>query len=272
MLIMKRIFLNFLLITGVIFSETTLLAHDHKIHDRSPTSIGKVLVFGGTGWYRHPETAAINGWLSRLSDELKMQVDVTESAKDISTILSRYQVLILNNSNQLTKILDQKQREIIEEWYNNGGGIVALHAALVRQTEWAWLSKLGGCDFDSDSEFMEAKVLVDPKAKNHPTVKGHGMKFPYKADWTNHTESVTGKPGFQVLLRVDESSYEPVRKFFQDRGGKPMGKDHPVAWVNTANDGRFFYTELGHDVRSLETPFGRQHLIEAIRWAARLYD
>ena len=47
-----------------------------------------------------------------------MQVDVTESAKDISTILSRYQVLILNNSNQLTKILDQKQRKIIEEWYN----------------------------------------------------------------------------------------------------------------------------------------------------------
>ena len=271
MLIMKRIFLNFLLITGVIFSETTLLAHDHKIHDRSPTSIGKVLVFGGTGWYRHPETAAINGWLARLSDELKMQVDVTESAKDISTILSRYQVLILNNSNQLTKILDQKQRKIIEEWYNKGGGIVALHAALVRQTEWAWLSKLGGCDFDSDSEYLKARVIVDPSAKNHPTVKGHGMSFMYTADWTNHTESVTGKPGFQVLLRVDESTYEPVRKFFKDRGGKAMGKDHPIAWTNTLN-GRFFYTELGHDVRSLETPFGRQHIIEAIRWAAKITE
>ena len=79
--------------------------------------IGKVLVFGGTGWYRHPETAAINGWLSRLSDDLNMQVDVTESSKDISNILSRYQVLILNNSNQLTKVLDQKQRKIIEDWY-----------------------------------------------------------------------------------------------------------------------------------------------------------
>lgn len=243
-------------------------AHHGKVNDRSPTSIGKVLVFGGTGWYRHPETAAINGWLSRLSDELKMQVDVTESAKDISTILSRYKVLILNNSNQLTKILDQKQRKIIEEWYNKGGGIVALHAALVRQTEWAWLSKLGGCDFDSDSEFLEAKVVVDPSAKNHPTVKGHGMSFMYTADWTNHTESVTGKPGFQVLLRVDESTYEPVREFFQERGGKAMGKDHPIAWTNTLN-GRFFYTELGHDVRSLETPFGRQHIIEAIRWAAK---
>ena len=114
--------------------------HDNKVYDRSPTKIGKVLVFGGTGWYRHPETAAINGWLSRLSDDLNMQVDVTESSKDISNILSRYQVLILNNSNQLTKVLDQKQRKIIEDWYAEGGGIVALQAALVRQTEWAWLN------------------------------------------------------------------------------------------------------------------------------------
>jgi type 1 glutamine amidotransferase len=67
---------------------------------------------------------------------------------------------------------------------------------------------------------------------------------------------------------VDESTYEPVREFFQDRGGKAMGKDHPIAWTNTLN-GRFFYTELGHDVRSLETPFGKQHIIEAIRWAAK---
>ena len=92
---------------GVFFTNAFVLSgHDHKTYDRSPTRIGKVLVFGGTGWYRHPETAAINGWLSRLSDDLNMQVDVTESSKDISNILSRYQVLILNNSNQLTKVLD----------------------------------------------------------------------------------------------------------------------------------------------------------------------
>ena len=104
---MKRVFLSYLLIAALVTCMSGLFAHDHKVHDRNPKSIGKVLVFGGTGWYRHPETAAINGWLSRLSDELKMQVDVTESAKDISSILSRYQVLILNNSNKLTKILDQ---------------------------------------------------------------------------------------------------------------------------------------------------------------------
>ncbi len=254
------------ILTGITKSD----AHEHeeKKPDRSPQNVGNVLVFGGTGWYRHPETAAVSGWLARLSDDLDMQVDVTESPKDILTILDRYDVLVFNNSNELSALFEKRHMKKIEEWYNNGGGIVAMHAVLVRQTEWEWLSKLGGCDFDSDSEFLEARVVVDPAAKDHPTVKGFGESFLYKADWTNHTESVTGKPGFQVLLRVDESTFEPVRDYFQERGGKPMGDDHPIAWTNTLNGGRFFYTELGHDVRSLETKFGRQHIIEAIRWAA----
>ena len=43
---------------------------------------------------------------------------------------------------------------------------------------------------------------------------------------------------------------------------------HPIAWLHENGGGRFFYTELGHDIRSLETPFGRQHITEAIKWAA----
>lgn len=254
----------------LVFSFDFAMAHDDdKKPDRSPKNVGAVLVFSGTGWYRHPETAAISGWLARLSDDLGMQVDVTESPKDLKSLLDRYDVLILNNSNELVKLLDESHRKKVQKWYEAGGGIVALHAALVHQKEWKWLSELAGCDFNSDSEFLEAKVVVDPANKDHPTVKGFGDSFVYKADWTNHDRSVTGQPGVNVLLRVDEKSYEPVRDYFMKRDGKAMGDDHPIAWTNTLNDGRFFYTELGHDVRSLETKFGRQHIAEAIRWAAR---
>lgn len=257
---------------ALLFS-TPALAHDgdHPVeHDRSPRNLGDVLVFSGTGWYRHPETASINGWLAQLSDELGMQVDVTETPKDLESILEHYDVLIMNNCNELTSLLTPEQMNAVQTWYENGGGIVALHAAIVHQTEWTWFTELAGCDFDSDSEYLEARVVVDPAATNHPAVKGHEKSFRYTADWTNHTESVTGKPGFQVLLRVDESTYEPVRELFIERGGKAMGDDHPIAWTNTLNDGRFFYTEFGHDVDSLETPFGRQHILEAIKWAARV--
>ena len=236
--------------------------------DRSPKRIGSVLVFAGTGWYRHPETAAVSGWLARLMDETGLQIDITESPKDLS-LLNRYDVLVLNNANELTKLFNEVQRNQIRDWYRAGGGIVALHAALVHQTEWEWFTELAGCDFNSDSEFLEATVTVDPAAKDHPTVSGHGLSFQYTADWTNHTNTVTGLPGFKVLLRVDESTFETGRDHFKTRGGKPMGKDHPIAWLHENDGGRFFYTELGHDVRSLDTQFGRQHITEAIKWAAQ---
>ena len=261
---LPRFFLAFAL------SASAQAADAKKKADRSPKNLGSALVFAGAGWYRHPEAPALSGWLSRLSDTLGMQVDVTEDPGDLIRILPKYKVLILNNCTEMSAILDERHRNAVKKWYEAGGGIVALHAALVRQKEWEWFHGVAGCDFDSDSEFLEARVLVDEGAKTYPTVRGHGKEFRYKADWTNHDRAVTGQKGVKVLLRVDESSYEAVRDYFQQRGGKAMGKDHPIAWLHENGGGRFFYTELGHDVRSLETPFGRQHITEAIRWAAGL--
>ena len=88
-------------------------AHEDKKPkpDRGAKRLGSVLVFSGTGWYRHPETAAVNGWLARLADDAGMQIDVTENAKDISALLDRYDVLVLNNSNELTKLFDELRRQ-----------------------------------------------------------------------------------------------------------------------------------------------------------------
>ncbi len=70
-------------------------------------------------------------------------------------------------------------------------------------------------------------------------------------------------------MRVDESTYEPVIAYFQTRGGKAMGDDHPIAWTHEPNTGeRFFYTEFGHDLRSLSTPCARKYILEGIRWTA----
>ena len=77
----------------------SLVSQDAKKEfDRSPQNIGSALVFSGTGWYRHPEVAAISGWLARRSPELQMQVDVSENPKDLLANLQKYQVLVLNNN------------------------------------------------------------------------------------------------------------------------------------------------------------------------------
>jgi len=245
------------------------LGHALRQGSGDPDRARRVLVFSGTGWYRHPEIPRTNGWLVRVLGEAGYAADLTETAKDVTPErVAGYQVLVLNNANALDEVFDGKQRQEVADWYRGGHGIVALHAALVHQTKWPWFNELAGCDFNSDSEFSKARLVVDPKNKDHPAVKGFGPEFEYRADWTNHDRSVTGLPGVKVLLRVDESSYEPVRDYFKTRGGKPMGKDHPMAWVREHGGGRFFYTELGHDLRSLDTPFGRNHVVEGLRWAA----
>jgi len=209
-----------------------------------------VLVFSRTGWFCHPEIPKTNGWLVELGVREGFKVDVTETPEDITPArLKEYQVLILNNSNALGEVMKPAQLKAIEDFYKSGHGIVGLHAALVHQTAtWPWLTEIAGADFDSDSDFSKVRVNVDPAAKDFPGLKG--------------------LPGFQVLLRVDESTYEPVRDYFKARGGKAMGKDHPCAWTHVGGGGRFFYTDLGHDLRSLDTPFGKQFIAAAIQWAA----
>lgn len=261
----------FFILLGLL--STPALAHEKEQKPSAKAAkadgLKRVLLFSGTGWYRHPEIPSLNGWLVRLGAEHAIEFDVSETGADITPEkLAGYQVVLLNNANMLDKVLDEKQRDALQAWYQKGGGVVALHAVLVHQEGWPWFQQLGGCDFNSDSDFLKAKMIVDPKAKDHPAVKGQPAEFFYSADWTNHDKSVTGLPGVQVLLRVDESTYDPVREYFKTRDGKAMGKDHPIAWIREHDGGRFFYTELGHDVRSLDTKFGRQHVLEGLRWAA----
>ncbi|NIP92374.1 MAG: ThuA domain-containing protein [Akkermansiaceae bacterium] len=80
--------------------------------------------------------------------------------------------------------------------------------------------------------------------------------------------SVTGLAGVEVLLRLDEKSYTPIRKHPLYVDKKPMGDDHPICWRRKVAKGRYFFTGLGHDVRSIDNEFGRGHLVAAIRWTA----
>ncbi|MBJ7305249.1 MAG: ThuA domain-containing protein [Gemmataceae bacterium] len=258
------------MITAMVLVCTFVLGQEKSPLPAKNTKL-KVLVYSNTAFYRHPEIPKINRWLVLLGNENGIEADVTEHWKDLGPAeLASYDVLVLNNANELDKVIPEAQRKSVEDWFSKGKkGIVGIHATLVHQTNWPWLHQLGGCDFNSDSLFLKAKVIVDPAAKNHPAVKGQPPEFFYQADWTNHDRSVTGLPGFKVLMRVDESTYDPVRDYFKTRNGKAMGKDHPIAWTNEPQSGgRFFYTELGHDLPSLNTAFARQHILEGIKWAA----
>ncbi len=189
----------FCLIASLLLLRSVASAHEPKPDISKSTGL-TVLVYSNTGYYRHPDIPKINRWLVLLGHDNGIDVDVTEHWKDLRPAeLSRYDVLILNNANELDLVLPLEQRQAVEQWFAKGNkGIVGLHAVLVHQQKWPWLNQLGGCDFNSDSDFSKAKITVDPAAKDHPVVKGQPAEFWCEADWTNHDRPVTGLPGFRV--------------------------------------------------------------------------
>jgi type 1 glutamine amidotransferase len=115
---------------------------------------------------------------------------------------------------------------------------------------------------------VEARFIVDPKAEGDPIVAGKTKEFRYTADWLSFNRPVTGLPGVEVLLRLDESTYDAVREHPSYVDKKPMGDDHPICWRRKVDQGHYFFTGLGHDIRSIDTEFGRAHLIAGIKWTA----
>ena len=112
-------------------------AHDQKLDSAKGPGL-KVLVYSNTGYYRHPDIPKINRWLVLLGHEHGFDVDVTEHWKDMQPdVLAQYDVIVLNNANELDLVLPEEQRKAVEEWFTKSQkGIVALHAVLVNQQKW----------------------------------------------------------------------------------------------------------------------------------------
>ena len=82
----------------------------------------------------------------------------------------------------------------------------------------------------------------------------------------NHDRSVTGLPGFQVLLRVDETTVRPGARIFQDPrvlASRWVGPSHRLDQSNRNRRTLFSTLNLDTIYRSLNTPFARQHILEA---------
>jgi type 1 glutamine amidotransferase len=235
--------------------------------DRRP--LENVLVYSKASWYVHTTLSATDHWFLHFGWDTGVNIDQTDDPEKLCLDdLMRYQVLVLNSTTNFGQELGEQQRSELVTWFRQGHGIVAVHAAAVHHSAWDWYAGLVGCDFAADSDRVPARLIVDPGAADHPAVKPFAPEFFVTEEWLCYDRPVTGQPGVNVLLRLDESSFQPVREKFQVMNVPPMGADHPAAWTRETEGGRFFYTAIGHDARVLNTEFGRRHMLEALRWAA----
>ena len=213
----------------------------------------KVLVFSKTTGFRHSSIDEGITAIQELGTAHGFSLDASEDAALFTEAnLAPYSVIIFLNTTG--DILDNSQQAALEQFIQNGRGFVGIHSATDTEYNWAWYGQLIGSYFDGHPAIQEAEInVVNP---DHLGTQGLPSPWTRTDEWYNFAPDPSGS--VNVLLTVDESTYS----------GGTMGDPHPIAWYHEFDNGRSFYTALGHTEASYSEPLFRQHLLGGILYAA----
>ena len=213
----------------------------------------KLLVFSKTMGFRHTSIPAGIEALQKLASDQGYVLDTTENASNFNEAnLEQYSAVIFLNTTG--NILNAKEEAAFERYIQAGGGFVGVHAATDTEYDWKWYGRLVGAYFASHPEGLQQADfrIVDKESEANAHFE--------QEVWNKQDEIYNFRAvpqGVQVLIKVDEDSYE----------GGTMEGNHPISWTNEYDGGRVFYTALGHTEESYGDPLFLQHLQGGIAFA-----
>ncbi|MDX6361517.1 MAG: hypothetical protein QOC85_520, partial [Streptomyces sp.] len=212
----------------------------------------RVLVFSKTAGFRHDSIPEGIAAVRELGATNGFTVDATEDAGAFTAKnLARYRAVVFLSTTG--DVLDAGQQTAFERYIKRGGGYVGVHAAADTEYDWAFYGGLAGAYFQSHPAIQPA--TVDVEDRGNPATGHLDPAWNRTDEWYNYRSNP--RDHAHVLASLDESSYS----------GGTMSGDHPIAWCQTYQGGRAFYTGGGHTKESYAEPAFRQHLLGGIRYA-----
>ncbi|MFF3686039.1 ThuA domain-containing protein [Streptomyces sp. NPDC002187] len=216
-------------------------------------SAKRVLVFSRTAGFRHDSIATGVAALKELGAGSNITVDATEEAGQFTTSnLARYDAVVFLSTTG--DVLNADQQKAFENYVATGGGYMGVHAAADTEYDWSFYGGLVGAYFQSHPHIQKATVRVEDH--DHPATAHLDEAWERTDEWYNYRTNPRSQA--RVLATLDETTYQ----------GGTMKGDHPIAWCQTYEGGRAFYTGGGHTKESYAEPAFRQHLLGGLRYAA----
>jgi len=213
-----------------------------------------VLVFHKTAGFSHQSIPAGIAMIEELGNTHNFSVEVSEDAGLFTAEnLEQYEVVIFLSTTG--NVLNSNQESAFENYINNGGGYMGIHAASDTEYDWPWYGGLVGAYFSNHPPgTTNASIKVSDRV--HPSTEGLPFNWNRRDEWYNFQENPRGE--VHVLATVDEQSYS----------GGNMGFDHPVIWCHEYDGGRSWYTALGHTEESYSEDLFREHVWGGIQYTA----
>ncbi|WP_328666871.1 ThuA domain-containing protein [Streptomyces sp. NBC_00322] len=213
----------------------------------------RVLVFSKTAGFRHDSIPTGIAALRDLGASSNITVDATDEAAQFTTSnLARYDAVVFLSTTG--DVLGADQQKAFENYVAAGGGYMGVDAAADTEYDWAFYGGLVGAYFQSHPQIQPATVRVEDHT--HPSTSHLDDAWERTDEWYNYRTNPRAQA--RILATLDETTYQ----------GGTMKGDHPIAWCQTYEGGRAFYTGGGHTKESYAEPAFRQHLLGGLRYAA----
>lgn len=157
--------------------------------------------------------------------------------------------------------VEQKLRESLLTYLEEGGGIVGTHYALASNSHWPAFGAMWGAKFDGHPWNEEVGVKLDEP--DHPLAAAFAGKGFRVADEIYQFTKPYSRRDLRVLLSLDVPNTNMGVKWINRKDG-----DFGLSWVRAIGKGRLFYTAFGHRVEIYQNPVLMQSFLDGIQYAA----
>ena len=225
-----------------------------------PPTKRAILIFSGTTGYRHESIPAGIKAVRAIAARRGLGVVASEDPSVFSTgSLGRFQAIVLlscttDPKNPASEWLIDERRTALQQFVRNGGGVLAIHAAADSHYNWPWYARLIGGRFARHPEGTPTgKVTV--VAPTDPIVRGLARSISRTDEWYYFEDY---DPVSKVLVTLDPASI-----------GEKDTNPNPVTWTRQINEGRIFYTAMGHTKESYSDEWFLAHLSHGLDWVLK---
>ncbi|MEU6440856.1 ThuA domain-containing protein [Streptomyces sp. NPDC047046] len=239
-----------LLVAGL---ATPATAHEEGFH---------VLLFTKTapGAYRHDSIPAAITMFDQVAADRGWELTKSEDAAVFNDDdLAEYDVIAMVQTSGMVWET-AAQRQAVQKYVRDGGGIAAVHNTLDMgiENDFPWWDDLvnGGAHMPAHSPgSLQGTAKVADHV--HPSTAHLPDRWARTEEWYNFEPNPRGD--VHVLVTADETTYNP--------GSEAMGPDHPISWCRDAEGGSVWATAMGHDAASYADPNFRDHVVGGVEAA-----